>query len=245
MAVAWTGVALPLAFLGMESITFGVFNGVGQPQGRHLYIALVPLAVLLAGAAVVALGPRWGLVAVASILALAFVAEEAEVRDYLTGAYASGRITSSASPADEPLAPVVDQNLNEGFLVATTIEVDPPCPVRAVALLVDGNVPPSMTVGGTVTPLAGTASELSDRSRHADTATQVYRLESPLAGPFEVVAPEPFLVGASLADVSPHLALPEGPRDPMVRLYCQVPDSERARFEQQFPPQHPGWVSNT
>ncbi len=242
VAVAWTGVALPLAFVGMESITFGVFNGVGQPQGRHLYIALVPLAVLVAGAAVVAIGPRWGLVAVAFVIALAFVAEEAQVHDYVTGAYGSGRIASSA-PEDEPLAPVVDQSLNEGFKAITTVEVDPPCPVRAVALLVDGNVPPALTIGGTATPLAGTVAQLSARSRHADSATQVYPLASPLAGPFEVVAAEPFLVGTSLADATPHLALPDGPGDPMVRLYCQVPDSERVRFEQQFPPQHPGWMS--
>lgn len=230
--IAWLALALPVAFAGMESITFGIFDGVGQPQGRHLYIALVPVSILVAAGAVVALGPRWGLVAVAAVLALGLHAEPAQVRDYVAATYATGRI-------EPDLAPVVDQSLNEGFRVATRIHVDPPCPVRAIGLLVDGDVPATVTVDGDPTPLTGSAAQIGTRPRHADLGTQVYTLASPRSGPFDVVAPVPFLVGTSVRDTSPHLALAGATGDPTARLYCQVEDSERVRFEQQFPPLHP------
>ena len=137
VSLAWVGTALPLAFVGMEAIVFGLFDGVGHPEGRHLYTALVPVSVLIAAAAVVALGPRWGVVAVAGVIALAFVAEQGEVRDYVRSTYAAGRLGTD-------LAPVVDQPLNEGFVSAGVIRVDPPCPVRAVGLVVDG--PPPATL---------------------------------------------------------------------------------------------------
>jgi hypothetical protein len=70
----------------------------------------------------------------------------------------------------------------------------------------------------------------------------MYSLAAPLAGRFDVVAPSAFMVGASVADNDPHLALPDRPGDPVARLYCRVDDAERARFDQQFPPQHPGQI---
>ncbi|HEX7276334.1 MAG TPA: glycosyltransferase family 39 protein [Acidimicrobiales bacterium] len=232
VAVAWVGTALPLAFVGMEAIVFGLFDGVGHPEGRHLYTALVPVSVLVAAAAVIALGPRWGLVAVAAVIALAFLAEQAQVRDYVIATYAAGRL-----PSD--LAPVVDQPLNEGFVPVSAIRVDPPCPVRAVGLVVDGTPPATLLIGDRRTPLTGTLADIGPRPRPSDPEVQVYSLAAPLRVPFAVVAPEPFLVGASRADTDPHLALPGGTGDPVARLYCQVDDPERARFDQQFPPLHP------
>lgn len=231
-ALAWVGTALPLAFVGMEAIVFGLFDGVGHPEGRHLYTALVPVSVLVAAAAVIALGPRWGVVAVAGVIAVAFVTEQSEVRDYVTATYAAGRLPGE-------LTPVVDQPLNEGFVSTTAIRVDSPCPVRAVGLVVDGPPPPTLLIGGTSTPLTGTVAELSPRARPSDPEVQVYSLASPLATPFDVVAPDGLVVGASRADTDPHLALAGVPGDPVARLYCQVADSERARFDQQFPPLHP------
>ncbi len=236
VALVWVATALPLAFVGMEAIVFGLFDGVGHPEGRHLYTALAPVSVLIAAAAVVALGPRWGVVAVAGVIALAFLAEQAEVRDYVRYTYAAGRL-----PPD--LAPVVDQPLNEGFVPASVIRVDPPCPVRAIGLVVDGPAPPTLLVGGTATALTGTVAELSPRQRPSDPEVQVYTLASPLTAPFEVVAPTGALVvGASRADTDPHLALVGTAGDPVARLYCQVRDSERARFDQQYPPLHPSQV---
>jgi hypothetical protein len=238
VALAWVGTALPLAFLGMEAIVFGLFNGVGHPEGRHLYTALVPVSILIAAAAVIALGPRWGLVAVAAVIAVAFVVEQGEVADYVTDTYAAGRI-------DPDLTPVVDQPLNEGFRAVSLIGVDPPCPVRAVGLVIDGPPPASLVIGGRATPLAGTVARLSTRPRPSDPEVQVYRLGAPLAAPFEVVADAPFAVGASVENTDPHLAFPGTGGDPVARLYCQVADSERARFEQQFPPLHPSQLSYT
>ncbi len=232
VALAWVGTALPLAFLGMEAIVFGLFDGVGHPEGRHLYTALVPVSILVAAAAVIALGPRWGVVAVAAVIAVAFVAEQSQARDYVTATYSAGRL-----PGD--LTPVVDQPLNEGFVSTSAIRVDPPCPVRAVGLVVDGPPPATLLVDGAATPLTGTVAELSRRPRPSDPEVQVYSLPSPLAAPFDVVAPEGLVVGTSLADTEPRLALADGPGDPVARLYCQVPDSVRARFDQQFPPLHP------
>ncbi len=231
-ALVWVATALPIAFVGMEAIVFGLFDGVGHPEGRHLYTALAPVSILIAAAAVVALGPRWGVVAVAGVIALAFLAEQAEVRDYVTYTYAAGRI-----PPD--LAPVVDQPLNEGFVSVSTIQVEPPCPVRAVGLVVDGPPPATLLIGDLSTDLTGTLADLSPRPRPSDPEVQVYSLAAPLPVPFDVVAPEPFLVGARRDDTDPHLALRNAPGDPVARLYCQVEDSERARFDQQFPPLHP------
>jgi len=236
VALAWVGTALPLAYAGMEAIVFGLFHGVGHPEGRHLYTALAPVSLLVAAAAVVALGPRWGVVAVAAVIALALVTEQSEVRDYVASTYAAGRLTPN-------LVPVVDQPLNEGFVTTATIRVDAPCPVRAIGLVVDGPPPPALFVDGTSVPRAGTLAELTRRSRPSDPEVQVYRLEEPLSGRFDVVTAAPFLVGASATDRDPHLALRDDPgRDPVARLYCRVADGERARFEQQFPPLHPRQV---
>ena len=236
VALAWTGAALPLAFVGMELIVFGLFEGVGHPEGRHLYVALAPVSVLIAAAAVIALGPRLGVVAVAAVIALALLTEQAQVRDYLSYTYAAGRIAPD-------LTPVVDQPLNEGFVRTTTIAVDPPCPARAVGLVVDGPPPPTLLIGGTPTPLTGTVAELSIRPRPSDPEVQVYSLAAPLSGRFDVVAPEGFLVGSSVADTDPHLAFPSASGDPVARIYCQVADSERQRFQQQFPPLHPSQLT--
>ncbi len=235
VSLAWVGTALPLAFLGMEAIVFGLFNGVGHPEGRHLYTALVPVSVLIAAAAAVALGPRWGVVAVAGVIAVALVAEQGEVRDYVRSTYAAGRLGAD-------LAPVVDQPLNEGFVAASVIRVDPPCPVRAVGLVVDGPPPATLLVGGSVTPLTGTLADLTPRPRPSDPEVQVYLLATPLSGRFDVVAPGPFMVGASVADTDSRLSLPDRPGDPVARLYCRVDNAERVRFEQQFPPQHPSQI---
>jgi hypothetical protein len=232
VSLAWVGTALPLAFVGMEAIVFGLFAGVGHPEGRHLYTALVPVSVLIAAAAVVALGPRWGVVAVAAVIAVAFFAEQAEVRDYVRSTYAAGLIAPD-------LAPVVDQPLNQGFVSTTAIRVDPPCPVRAVGLVVDGPPPTTLLIGGSATPRAGPLAELTSRPRPSDPEVQVYSLATPLSAPFDVVAPESFMVGASLADTDSHLALSAGTGDPVARLYCRVDDAERVRFDQQFPPLHP------
>jgi hypothetical protein len=175
---------------------------------------------------------------VAAVIAVAFVVEQGEVADYVTDTYAAGRI-------DPDLTPVVDQPLNEGFRAVSLIGVDPPCPVRAVGLVIDGPPPATLKIGGRATPLAGTVARLSTRPRPSDPEVQVYRLGAPLAAPFDVVADVPFAVGASVENTDPHLAFPGTGGDPVARLYCQVADSERARFEQQFPPLHPSQLNYT
>ena len=239
--LAWAAAALPMAFVGMEVIVFGVFGGTGQAQGRHLYLALAPICVVIAGGAIVALGDRWGSVAVAGVIAAALLVEQGQARFYSQYAYTSGIL-------EPDLAPVVDQSLSEGVVTTGGIRVDPPCPAHAVALAVIGTVPEWLPVhaptGETVARHAGMQTTDFDAVFNQSQAKlEVYVLERPESERFEMLPPAPLALGAADHDVEPRLGLLDGVGDPVARLYCPVPEPAELRFEQLYRPLHPRQVS--
>jgi len=239
-SLAWIAAALPVTFLGMEVIIFVITDGAGEPYGRHLYPALVAVAIAIAAGLVGALGPRFGTVAVLAVLAFAMTREQTLVHHYVADTYTTGLVTPG-------LAPVVDQSLNERNVVTGGIGVDPPCAVQEVGLLLRSEPPAAVTVsaGASVQQavLAGTNDTFFGQVfGEGQGAITLYRLETPIDGPFRVLLPETE-VGSAQTPQGSGLSFLDGPGEPVGRLYCEVADPLAARFSQLYGPNHPSGVS--
>jgi len=239
-SLIWIAAALPVTFIGMEVIIHLFTNGAGEPYGRHLYPALVAVAVAVAAGLVIALGPRWGTVAVLAVIAFALTREQALVHHYVADAYTTGLTPSG-------LAPVVDQSFNEGNVVTEGIRGDAPCPVEVVGLLLPSEAPDMVAVSDT-----GSV----QRARHAGTddtvfgrlfaggqgAITLYQLERPVDGAFELRLP-PTEIGSAETPQGSGLSFVDRPGEPVARLYCAVADPLGLRFSQLYGPNHPPGIS--
>ena len=239
-SLAWIAAALPVTFIGMEVIIFLITDGAGEPYGRHLYPALVAAAIAIAAGLVSALGPRFGTVAVLAVVAFGMTREQTLVHHYVADTYTTGLVTPG-------LAPVVDQSLNERNVVTRGISVDPSCPVEEVGLLVLGERPEAVTVaeGATVQQavLAGTSDTFFGQIfGGGQGAITLYRLQTPVDGPFRILLPE-IETGSAQTPQGSGLSFVDGPGEPVGRLYCKVADPLAARFEQLYRPNHPSGVS--
>jgi hypothetical protein len=227
-ALAWLGLAFPLAFLSKIAMTYGLLDSVGSVVGRHLYSALVPTCIVIAGGAIVALGPRWGSVALLLVVALALGAERDLTMRYVDVSYTGGLFGE--------LAPRVDQSWNDGYVAGRTVQAIPSCPVEVIGLGISGAPPPAVDV---------THSSMSETAQlvGSDGNVALYRLQQSLTKTFEVVPPVDTLIGSSRQDREPGVAFVEDSGDPMVRLYCRSEDAKAVRFKQRYGPQHPGVVT--
>jgi hypothetical protein len=237
----WTALALPLAFVGMEAISFLVFKGGGEPYGRHLYFALVPACVVIAAGLVVALGSRWGMVAVLVVMVLAFGREQIQVRHYVADVYESGVLAGG-------LTPVVDQSLNEYNVAAQRISADPPCPVKVVGLLVLDQPPDSIEIregsAFQTARYAGTTDPSFDEMFGGGQGKiSLYLVDRPLIAPFDLRLPTAHLMGGSSTVDSPRVRFEDRAGHPVSRLYCQVDDAADQRFRQLYGPYHPSQVT--
>lgn len=239
-SLVWIAAALPVTFAGMEFIVHVVSDGAGEPYGRHLYPALVAVAVAIAAGLVSALGPRWGTVAVLIVVAFALTREQTLVHHYVADTYTTGLHTPG-------LAPVVDQSLNERDVATSGIRVDPPCAVEEVGLHLRRDAPEAVRVsgGGTVSEavLAGPSdSFFGQLFGGGEGAITLYRLATPLDTPFEIRLPETTM-GSAQTPQGSGLSFLDGPGEPVGRLYCQVADPLASRFDQLYGPNHPSGVT--
>lgn len=234
----WLVATLPLAFLSMMAIVYGIFGGSGSLAGRHLYVALGPLCLALAAAVVAALGSRWATVAVLVVLALAAGGEREVTRTWLDDTYLADLVVAGT-------APVVDQSLADVYVPAVEIEVTPPCPAHAVGVGIGEGGGPDMA---TVERAVGTPTEVSAVAR-SDLFT-TYLLPAPTTAAFRLRFAAPVLLGKAAVDRTPAASLVDG-GDPLVRIYCAHDDVEGRRFSQLFDPLRPdaprwfvyGWTS--
>lgn len=239
-SLVWIAAALPVTFIGMEVIIQVFTDGAGEPYGRHLYAALVAVAVAIAAGLVSALGPRWGTVAVLAVVAFGVTREQTLVHHYVADAYTTGLVGSG-------LAPVVDQSLNERNVVTGAIRADPPCPVEVVGLLLPGQPPDTVTVSG-----GGSVQQARQAGTDDTTFGQLfgggqakitlYRLETPVDAPFELRFP-PTDMGSARTLEGSGLSFADGPGEPVGRLYCGVADPPALRFSQLYGPNHPPGIS--
>lgn len=227
-ALAWLGLAFPLAFLSKIAMTYGLLDSVGSVVGRHLYAALVPTCIVIAGGVIIALGPRWGGVALLLVMALALGAERDMTLRYVDVSYATGLVGDSG--------PRVDQSWNDEYVTNRTVKATPSCPVEIVGLGISGSPPPVVDVA------QGSTHETA-QIVGSDGNVGLYRLQEPLSNEFQVLLPAGTALGSSRQEREAAVAFVEGPGDPMVRLYCRTDDAKAERFEQRYGPQHPGIVT--
>lgn len=228
VALAWLGLAFPLAFAAKMAMTYGLLDSVGSVVGRHLYAALVPTCIVIVGGAVIALGPRWGTVGVLLVLALALGAERDVTMRYVDAAYTWGVVGD--------MAPVVDQSWNDEYVSGSMVQAIPPCPVKVIGLGISG--PPPATVEVSRSSAAETAQLVG-----SDGNVGLYEVGGPLTKEFVIRPPEGTPVGSSREERAAGVSFVGRAGDPMVRLYCPAEDAKAVRFKQRYGPQHPGFVT--
>jgi hypothetical protein len=222
--LAWLAAALPMAFLCMLGIIYTATGGAGSPAGRHLYLALAPVAVLLAAGAVIGAGARWGTVAVLAVVAAAMVFEAPVVDHHLEASYGTGLLAGGQ-------APVVDQSWTDEWVTVRSIDARPPCPLTAVGVAGPQPVKTiSVRAGSTTVP---------GRFVTSDRVFHLYALDTTVrADKVSIELPAGARVGRSRLVRSRAVAFTELPGSPAARLYCRVGDPEEVRFRELFPPQH-------
>lgn len=225
LMLVWLGAAFPLAFLTKLAMTYALFEGVGSGVGRHMYVALAPLCILIAAGFIRPFGARWGSIALVAIAAIALGREPGQIQRYVDVAYASGII-------DGNLVPAAEQTWNDGYTAAEGVRFDPPCPVEVVGLGIDGAPPPQVT-------LADGAASQSLQLTGTFGNFALYALNTPRSQPFVLNLPSGTPIGSSKTEREPRISLVNGAADPLAQMYCRTEDPKASRFSQRYDPQHP------
>ncbi len=225
--LAWLALALPSSFIVMSLIVFGIFGGNGIAIGRHYYVALVPVVLAIVAGVVIALGPRFGVAAVLTLIFVAAVREQHVVDHYVAAAYLRGMVHGEA--------PAVEQSWADGDALESGVVLRPPCPTRYFSLAFSNESPPEVDV-------ASGAGHSPARLISSSDGFSDYEAAAPLAGSATVSFPRTYLRSAD-RDRDPAASFADGTEDPLVRIYCPSAHPERARFEQVYSPQHPSWVT--
>jgi 4-amino-4-deoxy-L-arabinose transferase-like glycosyltransferase len=223
-AVAWCAVALPLAFASVEVLIFVFFGGNGGPTGRYFYGIMAPTTILIAAAAVLAIGRYWGAVAITAIITWSLVLETRVIDNIIVRTYLTTVI-------DGRLAPTVSQTWADQLIPTVPIVADVDCPVEVLELGVQAPAPPTVTV----TDAAGTQPA---RLLSGVGTLPRYQLERPASGRLTITAPAGTALYTAVDDRSPSVHLTGADGDPVIRLYCPVADPEAVGFDDLFPSQH-------
>lgn len=214
VTVPLLGVLLPAAFVGMLAIIFVVFDARSSVVGRHLLVAVPAASLAIAGGAVLALGRRWAVVALAVVGAVVLLPREAA----LTEAFVD-RFYLDGAPADAGL--VVQRDRATHVAPADTVRARADCPVRHVDVVLDQAEPfPVRTDAGTVlAPRVHDSVLRPTWARYAvDAPDGVVRLDP--VGP------------------TPELPTTAGGA-PAVRAWCDGADPTATTFEAMHGPGHP------
>lgn len=231
--VAALGLSFPVAFATMVGFFFFVLGGSGLLLGRYLYVALVPLVLGLGAAALAVAGERLAPVVVLGICSLMLWHEIDLTDHYLATTYE--RVSAVDRVAIDPeLAPVVDQDWNDGLVRARAVVVEAGCPVEVLQI---GFERPPVTLA--VQAPAGTVS--ARRIGYFPTGFATYELDTPTTGSIRVKVPEGSGVAVSASEREPLASLEGSTTDPLVRAWCAIGESRAAvrRFERSYEPQHP------
>jgi len=229
--LAWLAVALPLAFVVMMGIVFGVLGGQGATVGRHYYPVLVPTVLLISAGADLVLGGRRGILAVLALSAVLTTAERGVYTSYSEAAFGHGRIANTV--------PLVDQSWNDGFVAADSVAVDAPCATTNVALVFEAS-PPGVAPPVTVDSAQGS---FTVEPAGVNDGFTVYTTPTPVAGRLAIRFGRPTSIGASLAEREAKVAIPGRHEDPVVRVYCRVADPVGAEFAERYDPLHPRFLN--
>jgi len=227
-AVAWLGGTVAASVGGMLFITYGLISGGGF-SGRHLYIALVPAALLI-GAGLVAIGGvRWRMTILLAGLTAALALELALVHRAVVVQYTSAYVRPGIIPA-------VDQNWGDDLLPGQPVRLSPPCRARYIAVRTAERGP--STVAVLSAGMNGTGRRIGQQEGFT-----VYRLAEATDQPITVVLPPDAKVSSSQAERSPAVAFPIGYGEAVARVYCPSAHAREARFAAVYPVQHPGRVT--
>lgn len=228
--LAWCGSAVPLAFVAMEAIFLGPFQGNGGPVGRHLWVVLPPTMVMIAAATTLVVGARWAPAVTAWLAASSLWLQIPLTEHFVSSTYLT------ASLGDD-LGPVVYQDVADGLAPGGgAVVIDAGCPVGAVGLGVHGAVPPSLAV------TTGATSETATLGGVVGWIP-TYRLDRPTEGPLTIAIPPDTIVRSSGDERTDRAAFTTGEGDPVVTAYCVVDDAEQRSFARLYAAGHPDQVS--
>lgn len=225
--LGWLASCWPVAFLTMLAIVYLAYTGT--IVGRHTYLALAPIVVLIAGGIVLGFG-RMGSIVLAVVIALALWREQAELRRYLRPVFLEHVFV-------EGVAPVWEQPLNAGWVLTAGVRVRSDCPAAALGLGLREAPPEQLTA------VTATGSQTLQLANQAE-GISVYSPEQPLPGEFSIDFPVPLELGAAPGRSGRAQFAEEGvAQKPMSHIQCRHPGWEQVRFSQRFDPLHTGVIT--
>jgi MFS family permease len=212
----------PVAFLTMLAIVYLAYTGT--IVGRHTYLTLAPLLVLIAGGIVLGFG-RLGSVVVAVVIALALWREQSELRSYLRPVFLE-------HVPVEGVAPVWEQPSNAGWVPTSGVRISSDCPAAAIGLGFRDAPPGQLTA---VHATGRQDLELIDEGE----GMSIYSPDRSLPKEFAIVFPVSLEMGAAPGRSGiVRFAEEGGSQVPMSHIQCRHPDWEQVRFSQRFDPLH-------
>lgn len=245
----WCASALPLAYISNEVIVWIVFGGASGPLGRFLVIALAPSAVLIAAGCVAIFDERWGSVVVGAILATSLVIAMPMYNRYIRTWYMD-------FARDDNVAPVETQTWSDLAVPMQPIRLETTCPVQAIGIgFEDQDIPTEIGIttpgGAMVTGVLDTEPHGPDSSVHQFVMHQfvvhkfvpTYQLSEPAMGELTVTVSRETGVNAAAEDAMPWVSMVGTTYDPVIMVFCQVPDAQQVAFAAIYPTLHPDWVT--
>lgn len=231
--LAWCASAVPLGFVAMEAIFLGPFHGNGGPVGRHLWVVLPQVMIMVAAAIALVVGMRWAPIVGAWLVATVLWLHVSVADDFVTGWYLNTAL-------DGGLGPVVYQDHANGVVAdRLAVVVDAGCPVEAIGVGLATAAPPELKAW----PAGVGSDQVTATGGESLGFIATYRLERPIEGPVVLALPPGAIVRMSDEDRTPQAWFDTGDGDPVVTAYCRIDDPEAQSFERRYRTGHPDQVS--
>ncbi len=238
-ALLWCASALPMAFLALEGIVVVVFGGGGGPMGRHLVVALGPTSVLIAASWVAVFGERWGTPVVASglvgSLLIAVPMYEQIIETTYLGTQRPGGV-----------APVLNQTWSDGVLLTKSVQIEANCAIHALGVGFQDNAIPAQieVITSDGRSITGNIDESTLPGEwKVRSFIPTYELDQPVSGTVTITNSANTGINAATGDPADWISMDGHAADPVVMVFCPVPDPDEVTFESVYPILHPGWVT--
>jgi hypothetical protein len=224
----WLAACWPLVLAVMLFVVYTAYTG--SIVGRHMYPAIGALIVMIVAGLQIALGPRWGTLAICLLVVVALHLERTENRFFIDTTYLRQVVVPG-------IAPVVNQSLNTGWVQASELQVESSCPVIFFGLAFQRGEPSEMTFVDedglrvariVLGPTAGVTT---------------YLVETPYPSNFRLTLPPGATIGATDEASSGAVRIVDRPESPVAQLQCQTSEWRQVRFDQLYPKHHPDWVT--